>query len=133
MLFIPTDLRIVSRHCFNTLVPVRHADGQTIGFGRRGQGFARAVLRQLEGVTQYTIHAATGEDRLLDNHLVFRPFTHASAERRVFSLGVLAYDVEINVAWLLARQWARDSREQAYRTQVDVLVEFAAKLKQRAP
>ena len=80
MLFIPTDLGIVSRHCFYTLVPVRHADGQAVGFGRRGQGFTRAILCQLESVTQYTIDAATGEDRLLDNHFVFCTFAYASAE-----------------------------------------------------
>ncbi|MPM77512.1 hypothetical protein SDC9_124518 [bioreactor metagenome] len=88
---------------------------------------------QFKGITQNSVDATAGEDRLLDHHLMFSTFAHASAEGRVFSLGVFAYDVEINVARLLANQWARNSRKQAHRAQVDVLVEFAAKLKQRTP
>ena len=45
VLLIPFHLRVVLRHRFDALVPEGHADGQTVGFGRRGQGFARAALR----------------------------------------------------------------------------------------
>ena len=35
MLFIPFHLRVFLRHRFDALVPEGHADGQTVGFGRR--------------------------------------------------------------------------------------------------
>ena len=50
------------------------------------------------------------------------------AEGGVFPFGILAHHVKIDIAGLLTRQRAGDAGEQAHRTQVDVLVKFAAEL-----
>ena len=133
MLFVPADLRILPGHGFYALIPVRHADGQPVGFGGGGQGFTRAALRQFKRVAQDPVYAAAGEDRLLNHHLILGPGVHASAERGVFPFGILPHHVEINIAGFFTRQRAGNAGEQAHRTQVDVLIELAAKLEQRAP
>ena len=56
-----------------------------------------------------------------------------AAKSGILPFGVFTNHVEIDIAGLFTRQRAGDAGEQAHRTQVDVLVEFAAELQQRAP
>ena len=133
MLFIPADVRVLPGHGFYALIPEGHADGQPVGFGGGGQGLTRAALRQLKGVAQDPVYAAAGEYRLLNHHLMFGPGVHASTERGVFPFGILPHHVEINIAGFFTRQRAGNAGKQAHRAQVDVLIELAAKLEQRAP
>ena len=53
----PGDIGVLARHLCHALIPVRHADGHAVGLGGGGQAFARALLRQLEGVFQDAVHA----------------------------------------------------------------------------
>ncbi len=133
MLLVPADLGIVFGHLLHPLIPVGHADGQPVGFCRRGQRFARAALRQLEGVAQDTVNAPAGKDRLLNHHFMLGAFIGAPAQSGIFAFGVLAHHVEIDIASLFPRQRAGDAGEQAHRAQVDVLIELAAELQQRPP
>ena len=73
------------------------------------------------------------EHRLLDHELALGAREHHAAEVRVLALGVLAHDEVVDVAGLAARQRAGHAFEQAHRAQVDVLVELAPELQQRAP
>jgi hypothetical protein len=56
-----------------------------------------------------------------------------AAEGGIFPFGIFTHHVKIDIAGLFTRQRAGDAGEQAHRTQVDVLVELAAELQQRAP
>ncbi|SBL37239.1 Uncharacterised protein [Klebsiella oxytoca] len=133
MLLIPFHLRVLLRHRFDALVPEGHADGEAVRFGRRGQGSARAALRQLKSVAQDAVNAAAGKHRLLNHHFMFGSRIHMAAKSGILPFGVFTNHVEIDIAGLFTRQRAGDAGEQAHRTQVDVLVEFAAELQQRAP
>ncbi|MNT25902.1 hypothetical protein D3C72_1614470 [compost metagenome] len=72
-------------------------------------------------------------DRFLDDDLAVGTFVHDAAERGVFALGVLAHHEVVDVTGLAAGQWAGHAFKQAHGAQVDVLVELAAELEQRAP
>ena len=133
MLLVPANIRIVFGHLFHPLIPVGHADRQTVGFGCGGQRFAWAALRQFEGVAQDPVHAAAGKDRLLNHHFMLGAFIGAAAEGGIFAFGIFAHHVKIDIAGLFTRQRAGDAGEQAHRAQVDVLVELAAELQQRPP
>jgi len=133
MLLVPANIRIVFGHLFHPLIPVGHADRQTVGFGRRSQRFAWAALRQFEGVAQDPVHAAAGKDRLLNHHFMLGAFIGAPAEGGIFAFGIFAHHVKIDIAGLFTRQRAGDAGEQTHRTQVDVLVKLTAELQQRPP
>ncbi len=94
---------------------------------------AGALLRELEGVLQHAVGAVAREHRFLDHDLALGAFEQPPAEVGVFAFGVLAHDEEIDVAGLAPGQGARHAVEQTHRAQVDVLVELAAELEQRAP
>ena len=94
---------------------------------------ARARVRQLEGVAQHAVGAEAREHRLLDHDLALGALVHHAAEVGVFALGVLAHHEVVDVAGLAAGQRTRHAVEQPHRPQVDVLVELAAELEQRAP
>ena len=133
MLFVPGDFGVIGGHQRRALIPIRHADGDAIGFGRRSQALARSGLRQLEGELEDAIDATPGEHRLLQHELVFGAFEHLAADRRVLALGVFAYHHKVDIARLAPRQWARHTGEQAHWTNVHVLVEVAAEFEQRSP
>ena len=133
MLLVPANFGIVFGHLFHPLIPVGHADRQTVGFGCGGQRFAWAAFRQFEGVAQDPVHAAAGKDRLLNHHFMLGAFIGAAAKGGIFAFGIFAHHVKINIAGLFTRQRAGDAGEQAHRAQVDVLIELAAELQQRPP
>jgi hypothetical protein len=58
---------------------------------------------------------------------------HAAADGGIFAFGVFAHHPEIDVAGLAVGQRRRHARHQPHRAQVDVLVELAPELDQRAP
>jgi hypothetical protein len=58
---------------------------------------------------------------------------HAAADGGILALGVLAHDVEVDVAGLAAGERDGHAGHQPHRAQVDVLVELAAEQQQRAP
>ena len=89
--------------------------------------------RELERELHDAVDALAAEHRLLEHDLALGAFVHAAADRRVLALGVLAHDDEVDVARLAAGERRRDARHQPARAQVDVLVEAAAELDQRAP
>ncbi|SBK56040.1 Uncharacterised protein [Klebsiella pneumoniae] len=133
MLLVPANFGIVFGHLFHPLIPVGHADRQTVGFGCGGQRFAWAAFRQFEGVAQDPVHAAAGEDRLLNYHFMLGAFIGAPAQGGIFAFGIFAHHVKIDIAGFFTRQRAGDTGEQAHRAQVDVLIELAAELQQRPP
>ena len=127
------DVGIVLRHRFDALVPVRHGDGDAVRLGRRRQ----MLLRRLRASSKAnrrtrstplrvkTVSCITISRSVPSN---IRPPTDG-----IFALGVLAHDAEIDVAGLAVGQRRRHAGHQPHRAQIDVLVELAAELDQRAP
>ena len=68
-----------------------------------------------------------------NDDLALGALEHAAADRRILALGVLAHDDEVDVAGLAVGERRRDARHQPAGPQVDVLVEAAPELDQRAP
>ena len=83
--------------------------------------------------SQDAIDPGAREDRLLHDEFALGAREHPAADGRVFALGVLADDEEVDLAGLAIGERARDAGHQADRAQVDVLVELAAELDQGAP
>ncbi len=71
--------------------------------------------------------------RLLHHDLALAAFEHPAADARVLALGVLAHDHHVDVARRQAGERRAHARHQARRAQVDVEVEVAPELEQRAP
>ena len=94
--------------------------------------FGRAC-GELEGEPEHAVDADAAHHRLLDDDLALGAGEHAAADRGILALGVLAHDEEVDVARLAAGERAGHARHQPHRAQVDVLVELAAELDQRAP
>ncbi len=103
-----------------------------VALGGHGQ-LLGAALGQVERELHHALGAGAREHRLLDHELALGALEHRAAHRRVFALGVLAHDHEVDIACLAVGERARHAVEQARRAQVDVLVEFATELQQRAP
>ena len=93
----------------------------TIGFRGRREVPPRASVRQLIGVVNDPVDAATSENRFLDDDLVVGPFIDASANPRVFALIVLADDQKIDLLRFSVGQRRADARQQPDGPQVDVL------------
>src|SRR5207244_4841053 len=108
-------------------------DRDAVRLGRRRHVLRGTLARQLEGEAKDPVDALAREHRLLEHDLALGAFEHATADRRVLAFGVLAHDDEVDVARLAVGERARDSRHQAARAQVHVLIEAATPLYQRTP
>src|SRR5258705_10990075 len=96
--------------------------------GRRTRWTAQ-LPREVERVAQDPIEAAAREYRDLQHHLVLA-FADATAELRVLTLRVLAHHPVIRLA--LAER-LDDTRQQAYRTEIHVLIELATERDVQSP
>ena len=130
---VPAHVRIGLGHLLHALVPIRHGDRDAVGLGRRGEMLLRPRLREVEGIFQDAIDADARHHRLLGDEFAVGAGEHATADRRIFAFGVFTHDPEIDIAGIATDQRARHARHQAHRTQIDVLVELATELDQRAP
>ena len=68
--------------------------------GRRGQVLLRTALGQLEGVAQDAVDAGARHHRFLHDDLALGAVEDAPADAGILALGVLAHDVEVDVARL---------------------------------
>ena len=133
VVFVGAHLGVMTSHGFHPLVPVRHADRDPVGLGRRGQVLLRPALGKLEGVLQDAIHAAACEDRFLQHRFALRSLKQAATHGRILALGVFTHDHHVDVAHLAIRQRTGHAGHEADWAQVNVLVELAPELEQRAP
>ena len=81
VVFVPLHLGIVFPHRLDALVPIRHGDGNAVGFRRRGQMLLRPRLRQLKREFQNPIDADAGHDRLLGDEFALAIREHPPANR----------------------------------------------------
>ena len=58
---------------------------------------------------------------------------HPAADRGILAFRVLPDDEKIDIAGLAIRQRRRNARHKADRTKIDILIELAPKLQERAP
>jgi hypothetical protein len=133
VLLVPRNVGVARRNFGAALVPPRHRDRDAVALGGQGQRLARPRARQLERKLQQPLAADAREDRRLRDEFALGARVHHAAHRRVLAFRVFAHDHHVDVARLAARQRARHAVEQARRPQVDVLVEVAPELDQRAP
>src|SRR5450631_359479 len=106
MVLVPANVWILRGHGLHSLIPVGHADGDAVRFSGRGHVFFRPCGGQIEGELKYAINARASKHRLLQNKLPVGTLEHASTDRRVFALGVLAHYEEVDIARLAPCQWA---------------------------
>ena len=95
--------------------------------------FLRSAAREFESEADDPVDAAAGEDAFLDHGFLLGAFEDPTADARIFAFGVFAYHQEVDVANLASAQRRRNTRHQAHRPQVNVLIELASQLEQRAP
>src|SRR5438445_7989820 len=93
--------------------------------GRRAE-VSLALPGQLERVAHRAIDALPGEDGLLDGGLALAPPEEAAAHFRIFALGVLAHDDEVDLPRRAAGQRSRHAGQEPDGPQVDVLIELPA-------
>ena len=93
---------------------------------------APARLCTGEGIADHTFHTVAGVDRLLRRHLVGQPLEQQPPGTGVHALGVLADDHHVTAVRRQPGDRRRDTRQELYRPQVDVLVEREAHLEQQA-
>src|SRR5512134_2197701 len=93
----------------------------------------RALCRELEGVLEDAIDTLTREHRLLRHDLALGARVHATADRGVLALAVLAHHPEVDVADLAVRERALHAGHQSHWPQVHVLVVAAAEGNQEPP
>ena len=83
--------------------------------------------------SQDAIDSRAREDRFLHDEFALGAREHPAADGRVFALGVLPDHEEVDVAGLATGERARDAGHQPHGPEIDVLIELAAELDQRAP
>ena len=71
---------IFLRHRFHAFVPIRHGDGNAVGFSGRGQMLLRPRLRQLEREFQDAVDADAGHHRLLGDEFAVGVREHSPAD-----------------------------------------------------
>ena len=69
----------------------------------------------------------------LHAHLEVRALIHAPADVGVFALVILAHNIHVDIAGLIAVHRRGDAGQQAHRAQVDVLLKLAADRDQQTP
>src|SRR3954453_19137815 len=93
----------------------------------------RPLLSQIKGIAQHSVHAVPGEHSLLNGELPVRVSEQKSARVGILALGVLANNVEVDVAGLAANERTGNTRHQSDWAQANVLVERSPELNQRTP
>ncbi len=93
----------------------------------------RPLPGEVEGVADDAVDADARHHGLLHHELALGVGEHTPADRRIFALGVLAHDDEVDVTGLAAGERRTHARHQPHRPQIDILIELPAELDQRAP
>src|SRR5262245_33138974 len=106
---------------------------QCVRLGGTGEQLARSPRRHLKSVAHDPIDAMTCEEPGLFRDFMRCAAMQASAESRVFALGILSNANHVDVARRSIRQRRYQPREEAHRPQVDVLLETLAQRKQEIP
>ena len=81
----------------------------------------------------FAIDADAREHGFLYDHLALGAGEDAAADGRVFAFGVFAHHPEVDVAGLAVGERGGHAGHEPHRAQIDVLVELAAELDERAP
>ena len=85
-----------------------------------------ALLGELEGEAHHAVAAAAGEHRAAGIAISYSvPSAEPAADRGIFTLVVLAHDIEIDLAGRAVFERRVDPGEEPHRTQVDVLLKAA--------
>src|SRR5215212_5292363 len=124
------DVRMLFADLAEDLVEEWHGYADAVGLRRPHEAPASSP-GLLIGVAYDPLHAAPGEDALLDDYLVRRAPVHATAEVRVLALRVLPNHGHVQGA--RPRERALDAAQEARRAQVDVLVEAPSDGEKEAP
>ncbi len=138
MELVDADRGMLPRHLFDALIPVRHRDRNAVAFGGRRHVLLRTFPGKVERKAQHAVDAMTSHDCLLHNELALGSLEHSTPDRRIFALGVLSYHDEIDclrrprISAVIDQRRA-DARHQFAGAQIDVLIELAPELDQRAP
>ena len=93
----------------------------------------RPALRQFEGEFQHPVNAGAAHHRFLNDNFALGPLEHAPADRRIFALGILADDIEIDIPRHAFGKRRGHPGKKPDRPQIDILVEFPPEFQQRAP
>src|SRR5881396_3158327 len=125
--------RIVLRDRGEALIPIRHAVNNPVRFRRGRHMPLRARHRELEGIPQDTVAAATREHGHLNGGLRGCATVEATADFRVLAFVVLAHDHHVDVGGPAVRERRSDTFQQANRSEVDVLAEAAPNGNQQSP
>jgi hypothetical protein len=133
VVLVHLDIGIARRHRFHAFVPVRHGDRNPSALRRRGEVPAETVLGKVEAVLEDSVDADAGHDGFLQHGFALGALEDSPAHAGVFAFGVLANDVAVDVTGLMSGERTPHAGHEFDRTQVDVLVEGAAKLQQAAP
>src|SRR3546814_6922077 len=86
----------------------------------------------MEGELEEAVDAVPGDHALLDDEFLVGALVDAATHLGVLALAVLADDVEVDVAGLVAAHRRRDAGQEAHRAQIDVLPKLAADRDQQA-
>src|SRR5215471_18003798 len=95
--------------------------------------FFYSLSRQVEGVPQNAVNPVAGEGRSLHDGLPRRALEDPAADRGVFAFRVLAYDQEIDIANVPARERRLDPRHEPNRPQVYIEIKLPAHRNQQFP
>ena len=127
------DVRIFRRHFLEAFVPIRHGDGDAIGFGGGRYVFLAACFRQFKSVLENAINTTPRKDRLLHANFVFCAAVEPPADGGIFTFVVFAHDPEIDVAGFASREWRRHAGHQAHRADIGIKLKLATDRNQQTP
>src|SRR5437588_1475009 len=129
---IGLDLGVLLPYLGESLVPEGHGVDVAVRLRRRAE-VSLALPGQLDRVAYRAIVALPGEDGLLDGGLALAPPEEAAAHFRIFALGVLAHDDEVDLPRRAAGQRRRHAGQEPDGPQVDVLIELPADGDEQSP
>ena len=130
MAVVNADLRVFAAHFLNDAAPQSAGEDQNIVLVDQGEVVSRTGCCLFECVAHQALHAKGCVDGDLLCDLVNRALTQGSTVSGVQAFGALAHDDEVNVAGVGQR--GRNARVVVRGTQVDIVVQREAELKEQA-
>ena len=126
------DIRIFSAQLRKDLVPEDHGIIEGVRLADTCQGLS-FFPGQFIGIADNPLAPLSGKDSVLNDHFFGLVLIQPGAAPGIFSFGIFPDKGHVDVFSFYIFQGAGCSREQLYRTQIDILIETVTDFQQQAP
>ena len=96
------------------------------------RNFFAPAHRALKGVANYSLSPVDSVQTHFGRDFLWGTYAQHTAGANIWTFGAFAANYKINICWAFASQWARNTRIQLDRAQVNVMVHYKSQRQQHA-